>query len=272
MADSIKKPVARLLAPLTRILLRHGISHAEFADWAKTAFVSEASRNFGVKDKKPTVSRIAIVTGINRKEVKRILELPAEADSSKVKQNRATRVVTGWLQDEEFQNDKGSPSALEYGEPESSFNQLVKRYGGDVPARAVLDELLRVGTVERKADIVSLKQKGYVPHESTEAMLDILGDSCTDLLETIDHNISHDTSESRIQLNVVYDNLPEEALEEFRRLADKKSMELLKELDKYLSKNDRDMSRKVKGNGKFRAGLGVYLIEQDLSDEKNNES
>ena len=103
-------------------------------------------------------------------------------------------------------------------------------------------------------------------------MLDILGDSCTDLLETIDHNISHDTSESRIQLNVVYDNLPEEALEEFRRLADKKSMELLKELDKYLSKNDRDMSRKVKGNGKFRAGLGVYLIEQDLSDEKNNES
>lgn len=272
MSDSIKKPVARLLAPLTRILLRHGISHAEFADWAKNAFVSQASTNFGVKDKKPTVSRIAIVTGINRKEVKRIMELPAEADPGTSKQNRATRVVTGWLQDEEFQDKKGNPVALEYGEPESSFNQLVKRYSGDVPARAVLDELMRVGTVERKDNIISLKQKGYVPHESTEAMMDILGDSCTDLLETIDHNISHDQNESRFQLNVVYDNLPEEALEEFRRLADKKSMELLKELDKYLSKNDRDTSPKAKGTGKFRAGLGVYLIEQDLSGQENEES
>lgn len=272
MADSIKKPVARLLAPLVRILLRHGISHAEFADWAKTAFVAEASQNFGVKDKKPTVSRIAIVTGINRKEVKRIMELPPEAETGTAKQNRATRVVTGWLQDEEFHTSGGDPAALEYGEPDSSFNQLVKRYSGDVPARAVLDELIRVGTVERKDDTVSLKQKGYVPHESTEAMMDILGDSCTDLLETIDHNISNEPSESRLQLNVVYDNLPQEALEEFRRLADKKSMELLKDLDKYLSKNDRDMSPKVKGSGKFRTGLGVYLIEQDLSDNENESS
>jgi len=137
-----------------------------------------------------------------------------------------------------------------------------------VPARAVLDELIRVGTVVRKDNIVRMKQKGYIPHESTKDMLDILGDSCTDLLETIDHNISSEQDQSRLQLNVVYDNLPQEALEEFHRLADKKSMELLKELDKYLAKNDRDTSPKVKGNGTFRAGLGVYLIEQNLSDDE----
>lgn len=269
MQDSIRKSVARLLAPLARILLRHGISHAEFANWAKAAFIKEASENFGVENKKPTVSRIAIVTGINRKEVKRILELPTEEDSGRAKQNRATRVVTGWLQDKEFHNDKGNPAPLEYGEADSAFNQLVKRYGGDVPARAVLDELLRVGTVVRKDDIVRMKQKGYVPHKSTQEMLDILGESCSDLLETIDHNISNDQEDSRIQLNVVYDNLPDEALEEFRVMAAKKSMELLKELDEYLVKNDRDTStKKIKGSGKFRSGLGVYLIEQDLSDEK----
>jgi len=147
------------------------------------------------------------------------------------------------------------------------FNQLVRRYGGDVPARAVLDELIRVGTVIRDGNNVSMKQMGYVPHESEEQMLDIFGDSSSDLLDTIDHNLSSEPADSRLQLNVVYDNVPQEALEEFRRIADKKSLELLQELDKYLAKNDRDSNKKVTGTGKFRAGLGVYLIEKDLSND-----
>ena len=267
MQDSIRKPVARLLAPLARVLLRHGISHAEFANWAKMAFIAQAAKHFGVKNKKPSVSRIAIVTGINRKEVKRVLELPAESDSGKAKQNRATRVVTGWLQDEDFTDSNGNPKTLDYGETDSMFNQLVRRYGGDVPARAVLDELIRVGTVIRDGSKISMKQMGYVPHESEEQMLDIFGDSSSDLLDTIDHNLSNEPGDSRLQLNVVYDNVPQEALEEFRKIADKKSLELLQELDKYLAKNDRDSNKKMTGTGKFRAGLGVYLIEKDLSND-----
>lgn len=271
MQDSIRKPVARLLAPLARLLLRHGVSHAQFSDWAKTAYITQAVSNFGVRNKKPSVSRIAIVTGINRKEVKRVLELPKESNNGKAKQNRATRVVTGWLQDSEFHDSKGNPLVLEFGMPENSFNQLVKRYGGDVPARAVLDELLRVGTVTRDGEKISMKQKGYVPHESEEQMLNIFGDSSSDLLETIDHNLSNDPANSRLQLNVVYDNLPQDCLPAFKKLAEKKSMELLQELDKYLVKQDRDANQSVEGTGTFRAGLGVYLIEQDLTDSDESE-
>lgn len=271
MQDSIRKPVARLLAPLARLLLRHGVSHAQFADWSKAAFINQAVRNFGVRNKKPSVSRIAIVTGINRKEVKRVLELPLEEDTGKAKQNRATRVVTGWLQDSDFHDSKGNPKTLEFGAPENSFNQLVKRYGGDVPARAVLDELLRAGTVTRDDEKIRMKQKGYVPHESEEQMLNIFGDSSSDLLETIDHNLSNDPANSRLQLNVVYDNLPQDCLPEFKKLAEKKSMELLQELDKYLVKQDRDANQSVEGSGTFRAGLGVYLIEQNLTESGESE-
>ncbi len=233
--------------------------------------MSEAQLNFGVNDKKPTVSRIAIVTGINRKEVKRILDLPADVDTSTAKHNRATRVVTGWLQDKDFCDSKGNPKPLEYGEPENDFNQLVKRYSGDVPARAVLDELVRVGTVERdENNIVSMKQKGYVPHESEEGMLKILGDSATDLLETIDHNMVSDTENARLQLSVVYDNLSSESVAEFKKLSNRKSMELLQELDKYLSTKDRDLNPKQKGEGVFRAGLGLYLIEENLESDANS--
>lgn len=270
MQDGIRKPVTRLLAPLARLLLRHGVSHAEFSTWAKTAFIKQAVEHFGVRNKKPSVSRVAIVTGINRKEVKRVLELPEESDNQNAKQNRATRVVTGWLQDADYCDNKGNPRPLDYGEVGCAFNDLVKKYGGDVPARAVLDELLRVGTVTRDDEddkvIIRMKQKGYVPHESEEQMLRIFGETSTDLLNTIDHNLSHEPDESRMQLHVVYDNLPEECLTDFKAMAEKKSMELLQDLDKYLVKHDRDANQSVKGSGRFRAGMGVYLIEQQLSD------
>jgi len=158
MSKQLQKAVTRVLSPLARLLLRHGISHAEFVSWAKQAYVKEATEHFGIDGKKTTVSRTSIVTGINRKEVKRILELPDEVEAGINKHNRAVRVVTGWLQDQDFQSADGEPAVLQYGDVSDSFNRLVKQYGGDVPARALLDELLRVGTVELNEGKVLVKQ------------------------------------------------------------------------------------------------------------------
>ena len=263
-----------MLRPLARLLLRHGISHAEFSDWSKQAFVKEAAGNFGVGGKKTTVSRIATVTGINRKEVKRIQELPDEINRDASKHNRAARVVTGWLQDEEFLDNDGNARPLEYGDADKSFNQLVKRYSGDVPARAILDELVRVGTVLRDSDTdtITLHRKGYVPHESKEEMLTIFGDSSADLLNTLDHNISSSASDSRLQLSVVYDNITNESLQKFKVLSRQKAGELLKDLDRFLSAEDRDLNPDNEGSGSNRVGLGLYLIENGQTvDEHNDE-
>lgn len=274
MSAFIQKSVSQLLHPLVRLLLRHGVTHAEFSDWAKKVFVTEADRNFGVDGKSPTVSRIAIVTGINRKEVKRLKELPDDSSELPVKHNRAARVVTGWLQDDNFHDENGETRTLEYGETDKEFNLLVKKYSGDVPARAVLDELVRVGTVVRTEEgRVKLVRSAYVPHESAEDMLRLFGQSVTDLLDTLDHNLSAAADNSKLQLSVAYDNLPAEAVKEFKKLSREKATELLKELDKYLSAHDRDTSSTDGGTGRFRAGLGVYLIESEVNqDSEQNES
>lgn len=270
MPANLQKSVTRLLHPLVRLLLRHGISHAEFSDWAKQVFVREAQTNFLVNDKKPSVSRIAIVTGINRKEVKRIQELPDELAFTRSKHNRAARVITGWLQDPEFQNTNASPRPLEYGEANKDFNLLVKKYGGDVPARAVLDELVRVGTVGKNDDgVVTLLRSGYIPHESKEAMLEIFGESVADLLTTIDHNIASRATDSRLQLSVVYDNLSADSVAKFKSLSRERATELLKELDRFLSAEDRDINQKNNCDQRIRAGLGLYFIENELPVEDN---
>lgn len=271
MHETLQKAVTRVLSPLVRLLLRHGVSHAEFANWAKQAYVNEAETHFGIDGKSPTVSRMAIVTGINRKEVKRIRELPADVNTGVSKHNRAVRVVTGWLQDQEFQNAKGHPTTLDYGDPEDSFNRLVKRYGGDVPARAMLDELMRVGTVKNIGGKVSLQHKGYIPHESESALLDIFATSASDLLTTLDYNLKDSTATGRrLQMSVAYDDVTDEGRDTFRALCAAQSLDLLKQLDQSLSQFDRGANPSVQGEGKHRVGLGVYWIE-DVNEENQHE-
>ncbi len=260
MHESLQQAVTKVLSPLVRLLLRHGVSHAEFVNWAKQAYVNEASEHFGIDGKAPTTSRIAIVTGINRKEVKRIRELPSDVDTGVSKHNRAVRVVTGWLQDQEFQTPQGKPRALSYGDNNDSFNQLVKRYGGDVPARALLDELERVGTVKLEAGTVSLLHQGYVPQQSESALLDIFATSATDLLTTLDYNLNgHE--QRRLQMSVAYDNVSTEGREQFRQLSATEGLNLLRSLDASLSRHDQGSNADKTGEGHHRVGLGLYWIE-----------
>lgn len=272
MHESLQKAVTHVLRPLVRLILRHGVSHAEFCNWAKQAYVSEAVEHFGIAGKTPSVSRIAIVTGINRKEVKRIRELPSDVDTGVSKHNRAVRVVTGWLQDAQFLDKRGRPKVLVFGDPADSFNQLVKLHGGDVPARAMLDELVRVGTVSNEDSKIRLVQKGYVPHESESAMLDIFSTSATDLLTTLDHNLAH-PSDSRFQMSVAYDRVSSEGVAEFRKLSREHAMNLLRTLDQTLSNYDRDANPSMSENNEdqHRIGLGVYLIEDSTREPGLND-
>ncbi len=268
---ALQKAVTKMLAPLVRVLLRHGVSHGDFSSWAKQAYVEEANRNFGIGNKKPTVSRLAIVTGINRKEVKRILELPSDVSPGISKHNRAIRVVTGWLQDHEFNSAEGEPLPLNYGDVNSAFSQLVRRYGGDVPARAVLDELVRVGTVSINENLVTLARKGYVPHESEEAMLTLFSTSARDLLTTLDHNVSGEGL-SRLQMSVAYDNVSEENLRTFQKISNEKALALLRELDSTLATFDRGSESVSDSSDRFRTGLGIYFIEEPFEGKQNNEN
>jgi len=269
MHQSLQKAVTRLLHPLVRLLLRHGVSHAEFSNWAKQAYVDQAASHFGIDGKSPTVSRISIVTGINRKEVKRIRDLPSAVDTGVNKHNRAVRVVTGWLQDIQFCDSRKQPRVLTYGDPDDSFNLLVKRYGGDVPARAMLDELVRVGTVSDTKGRVKLLHKGYVPQTSESAMLDLFSISANDLLTTLEHNLTH-TDQQRLQMSVAYDKVTTEGMQRFRQLSSKQAMDLLRSLDATLCEYDKDANPSLQDEGEHRVGLGIYFI-QDTAHEAHDD-
>lgn len=270
LSGVIYKSLYQLLRPLAKILLTHGVSVQELMEVVKRAYVDVAEKDFQIPGKKQSTSRISVLTGLHRTEVARIRELEdlEPEDEGWMFHNRAARVVSAWNRDEKYMKD-GAPADLPLEGKEGSFAALVKAYSGGMPLRSVLDELLRVGTVKKieGGEYVRLCHDIYIPHQSNEEKLRFMGEATADLLSTIEHNISSSLEDSRLQLTVSYDNLPQEAVAQFKTMSNDQAIELLQRWDGWLSQFDRDANPSVQGTGKVRAGVGIYFFEQADQDE-----
>jgi hypothetical protein len=275
--QALAAAVERVLRPMFRILLRNHMSFKAFVDIAKHTYVEVAADEFGIPGKKQSVSRVALLSGLTRKEVQRLLDAPAANDAEAGERyNRAARVVAGWVRDAEFSDADSNPKVLTLQEGatqgRASFAALARRFSGDIPFRAVLDELLRVGVVEHVDDnSVRLKTRAYVPESGDADKLNILGTDVSDLVSTIDHNLQHGAADPFFQRKVMYDNVPVEALQEFRRLSAAQAQTLLERLDKWLSQHDRDTHPGAGGTGQIRTGIGIYYFEEDMEQPKSRE-
>src|SRR5215204_1551095 len=107
-AKGLPAAIRKLLPPLVRILLRNGMAAKSFYEIAKETYVAVARDEFGIGGKQATISRIAILTGLTRKEVQALLGMPATGENRYVDEyNRAARVITGWLRDPDFGDGNG---------------------------------------------------------------------------------------------------------------------------------------------------------------------
>lgn len=261
----IHTALLKLLTPLVKILLRNGVSFKEFAEVAKHAYVRVASEDFKLNGKKQTDSRISTITGLTRKDVLRIRTLATSDNSTLTAQyNRAAKVISAWVQTPAFQDEHGEPALLSINGPDKSFHALVKKFSGDITARTILDELVRVNAVRHTEDgLLELVSRAYIPHADKSEKIKILGTDVSDLINTIDHNIYNTEQKSYFQRKVCYDNLPAELLPGLKTIIEHKAQAALEEMNKNMSACDRDCNADIKGTGKKRAGIGIYYFEED---------
>ena len=253
-----------MLRALIRVLVRHGMALPAFVELAKRAYVDVVLNDFAIPGRKASISRAALLTGLTRKEAQRLFEGRGHGEDGAyvLPENRAARVVAGWVRDNDFHGPDGKPLPLRFDGAEPTFSTLVRRFSGDVPPRAVLDELLRVGTVERIEDgTVQLMTRVYIPRTSDVAKLGILATDVPYLISTIDHNLQG-LEPSRFQRKVMYDNLPLEVMDEFRAVSSRHAQELIEFLDRWLADHDRDANPAVTGSGRMRAGVGIFTLEE----------
>ena len=265
MTQSIQQTLSRaalsLLRPLVKILLRNGIAYGSFAELAKQVYVDVALSEFMPAGKKPTISRVSALTGLTRKEAKRLHELDADAPhDSEQRYNRAVRVISGWVNDPLFHDAQGQPADLPVDGSEQSFAALVKKYSGDVPTQSMLAVLRSAASVADVGNQVRLLQHAYVPGNDDADKLNIMGTDTAELLATIDHNLVSEPGARRFQRKVSNHRLRADALEEFQTLASGKSQALLEELDAWLSRHEVEAGADDPHQEHY-VSLGIYFFE-----------
>lgn len=180
----------RILKPLVRLLLRQGIAAGELADLCKAIYVETAAAEHLRPSGRVNQSRVAIVTGLTRAEVRRLLISPrSDAARYEWHKHRASRVLLGWYQDPDFLDRRGLPRILPVRGRQNSFAKLVRRYSGDMPVRAMLDELIASGAIAtNKNGQVRVKLKTVPTGDIDAKSVATIGNKLSDYLSTLVRN------------------------------------------------------------------------------------
>lgn len=257
-----------ILRPLVRLFIAHGLTYPAFNRLVREVYIEVGTRHFSLPFKKQTDSRVALVTGIPRKEIGQIRrgQAPVLGESVPLDYGVATRVVGRWVGDEKYRDASGNPLPLPY-EPKGegpSFSGIVFEVGGDIPPRAVLDELIRVGAVALSpAGEVRLIERAYIPVRGTEEKLAILGADASELIGAIAHNIDAPSGEAFLQRKVYYDNIGSQALPELRQRVREAGGAFVQSINALLASYDRDRNPYAPGGTRKRAVVGVFYFEED---------
>jgi hypothetical protein len=257
--------LGRLLEPIVLLLLKSGITWREFSDLAKVKFVQVATNEFGIRGRPTNASRVAILTGIDRREVRKLRtessEQPVFAPGF---MSKPTQVLDGWFHDPDFRDPSGEPRELQVSEGDDSFAALVRRYVPGIPHVAMIKELRAVGAVEELSDgrLRALK-RSYIPRELTDNQIRLWGSVLEDVGTALEHNLTRNPPErTRFERRALSLTVERRSLPEFEAFLSTEGQAFLERIDDWLAAHQADNSGEDAPTP-LRLGVGVYQILSD---------
>lgn len=211
----------RIFVPIARLVLNHRIPIQAVIRLFKRAMVQVANEEFRLPGRRQSMSRIAMLSGLTRADVRSLLTEPRGRSLPDGDEHlKPMAVVEGWRRNSDFLDEHGEPRVLPAKGPHPSFTSLVQLYGGDLPPKTMLEEYLRAGTMAyTDDDRVRLVQRAYIPPgQGSPQIIQVVAQSATRLLSTGVYNIHRDpeTEPTLFQRQFEAKALPPDRLEEFR--------------------------------------------------------
>lgn len=254
------KALRLLFRPVARILLKAGVNWKELVEVCKATYVEVATQDFGIRGRPTNVSRVAILTGFSRREVRRLRNLlDQEEETAFDRMNHATRVLSGWFTDADFVDDAGGPRPLAEAGSNPSFETLCARYSGDVPATTMLKELRHVGAVAKNEDgRLVAKVRYYMPVLTDPQQVLRSGSVLQDVGQTVAYNLHRSAQDpSRFERRATNTEVPAHAVPAFRRFIEQEGQAFLERVDAWLTEHE-----DPEAGDNVRLGLGAYWIEE----------
>ena len=266
LRTSILDALGQLLDPIVLLLLKSGITWREFADLAKVKFVQVATREFGIRGRPTNASRVAILTGIDRRDVRKLRLTSAQQPAATPGfMSKPTQVLDGWFHDLNFRTASGEPRDLQVSGGEDSFAALGRRYAPGIPHVAMIKELRAVGAIEELPDgrLRALK-RNYIPRELTDNQIRLWGSALQDLGTTLEHNISRDGTDSpQFERRAISLQVDSRALPQFREMLEREGQAFLERVDDWITAHEISSGADERGTG-IRLGVGVFHIQDHL--------
>jgi hypothetical protein len=251
--------VRRVLLPLVRLLIRHGLTYPQLAELLKGIYVEAADTHFRLDSRRPTDSRISLLTGVHRKDVRRLRASP-EGGGAPASVSLGAQIAARWAGDSRYRDAAGTPkplARLRRDGGEHSFEALVAGVNRDIRPRAVLDEWLRLGVVALDAqDRVVLRTGAFVPVQGFDEKAWYLGRNVHDHLAAAAHNLEG-AQPPLLERCVYYDRLRPQSVTELADLARAQGMAALQAVNaRALHLQERDAGS---DDAMARISFGAYF-------------
>lgn len=258
--------LAGLMASVARLAVAQGMSCAEVEELLRLAFVQAASEAHPGLPEHRKVSRISTTTGLNRREVSRLVQLQQARQSQAapaVTRSRsvASEVFTHWRSQRPYLGEDGQPRVLPRLGPAPSFESLAQAVTRDVHARSLLDELCRLGLAEWDplSDTVRQIREGFVAHGDLARQLAFLGDNVGDHLRAAVANTVGGSDRAHFEQAIFADGLSAESVTSVRPAVRQLWQTLLQNLVPALEARVKaDATLRPAPQGRLRVGLYTY--------------
>ncbi len=263
--SALLKACRHLLAPVVRLLQRSGITWAEFAELGKEVFVDVAGTDYGLQGRPTNAARVAMITGLSRREVSRVRKTLAGVEDPKQSSGSSiAQVLSGWHLDNDFLDAHGNPLRLAADGEGASFATLLKRYAGDTPHGALTKELLKLELIaEIEPGLYEVRAREYIRSALDPDMLRQVGVALHDHGMTLAHNVDSERTEPpRFEGMASNPRVARIHLEDFQRYLDTRGQAFLEEIDAWLAAHEVDETESSKSEN-VRLGAGVYLIHDE---------
>lgn len=261
--------IKKILRPLVKLMLSYQITYPYLIGVLKSIYVDVAENEFQVDGKRASDSRINLLTGVHRKDVKRLRTESRQDTEFPETISTGAQLVGEWLGSKEFTDSDGTPRPLTLrakAGKTSDFDDLVTKVcKQDIRPRVILDEWLRLGIAHIENDELVLNTGAFTPDKGFDEKAFFFGKNLQDHISAGSENLLG-TSQPYFDRSVYYDKLTETSVQELAQLADQLGMQALTKMNKEALSRQR--GDKGKSQPSFRINFGIFNYSSKLHNEE----
>ena len=260
--------IERILRPLVKLLLSYQLTYPQLIRILKSTYVEVAEHEFKANDKRQSDSRIHLLTGVHRKDVKRLRDETRQDRAAPPLVSAGAQIIGHWLGTSQYLDELGKPRPLPLRPSATdgvSFEELVETVcKQDIRPRVILDEWIRLGIAHEENEHVVINTGAFTPDSGFDEKAFFFGKNTQDHINAASHNL-RGLKPSYFDRSVYYDNLTESSVEELSELADSLGMQTLTQMNKEaLRRQNKD---KNTADANFRMNFGIFNFNSSNNDE-----